>query len=114
MCNEERALTVSSTARPSAGFSAEIDRLHQNNAALSGQIQELSVLLQNETESKLCLERENEELERSLQAAEDQLKERADKARYCQTSLLACFDELEKTVSILAKMRRIAVEGAAA
>lgn len=113
VCNEYRALTVSSTARPSAGFSAEIDRLHQENAALSGHVQELLALSQNETESKLCVERENEELRESLQVAEDKLNERVEKARYCQTSLLACFDELDRMVPILAELRRIAVEGAA-
>ncbi|KAM3550747.1 hypothetical protein ARSEF4850_008188 [Beauveria asiatica] len=113
VCSEYRALTVSSTARPSAGFSAEIDRLHQENAALAGHVQELSVLLQNETESKLCVEKENGELRKSLKVAEDGLNERAEKARYCQTSLLACFDELDRTVPILAELRRIAVEEAA-
>ncbi|KAM3498090.1 hypothetical protein MY10362_008582 [Beauveria mimosiformis] len=113
VCNDYQTLTVSSTARPSAGLSAEINRLHQENAALAGHVQELSALLQNETESKLCVEKENEELRRSLQVAEDGLNERAKKARDCQTSLLACFDELDRTVPILAELRRIAVEEAA-
>ncbi len=106
-------LTGSSTARPSAGFSAEIDRLHQENATLSGRVQQLSDGLQNEIESRLRVEKENEELRKSLHVAEDNLNEHVEKARRRQASLLECFDELERTVPILAELRRITVEGAA-
>ncbi|XWW94420.1 hypothetical protein V2A60_008702 [Cordyceps javanica] len=83
------------------------------NAALSRRVQQLSDDLQNEIENKLCAEKENEELRQSLQVAEGNLSEHVEKARRCQASLLGCCDELDRSVPILAELRRIAVEGAA-
>lgn len=109
-CDDARALTVLTTTRPASGFSAEIGRLQQENTALSGHVQELSDGLETEIERKLCVERENEELRKNLQAAEAAINERDEKARRCRAPLLKCFDELDRAVPILAELRRIALE----
>lgn len=111
--DDARKLTILTTARRLSEFSAEIDRLQQENAALSGRIQELSDVLESETERRLCVERDNKELRASLQAAEADINDRAEKARRCQAPLQKCFDELDRTVPILAELRRIALEAVA-
>ncbi|KAH8715422.1 hypothetical protein HC256_004244 [Beauveria bassiana] len=52
-------------------------------------------------------------LHEHLQAAEDKIKELVEKARGYQAPLLKCFEELDRTVPILAELRRIAMEGVA-
>ncbi|EJP61272.1 uncharacterized protein BBA_09777 [Beauveria bassiana ARSEF 2860] len=99
--------------RPSRGFSAEISRLQQENALLSGHVRELSDALENEVDCKLRVEKEKEQQHKHLQAAEDKIKELVEKARGYQAPLLKCFEELDRTVPILAELRRIAMEGVA-
>lgn len=79
---------------------------------LSQQVQQLSDALEKETEQKLTVESQNEELRQDLQSAKETIIQRTDEVLRYRTALSNWFRELDKAMPALDDLRHTMIEGA--
>ncbi|KAM3552015.1 hypothetical protein MY1884_007420 [Beauveria asiatica] len=108
--SEESANLILSPS--SSKLYAENEQLRTENLSLSQQVQQLSDALEKETEQKLTVASQNEELRQDLQSAKETIIQRTDEVLRYQTALSNWFRELDKAMPALDDLRHTMIEGA--
>ncbi|EJP60970.1 histone-lysine N-methyltransferase [Beauveria bassiana ARSEF 2860] len=108
--SEESANLILSPS--SSKLYAENEQLRTENLSLSQQVQQLSDALEKETEQKLTVVSQNEELRQDLQSAKETIIQRTDEVLRYQTALSNWFRELDKAMPALDDLRHTMIEGA--